>query len=395
MRIGISTLMVQRGKTGVAQYLFGLLRGLQKQDCRHQFTLFVLREDQPLFDFAKPAVEVVVVSEKYRPPVRNILWHQLWLPALVRRYQLDVLHVPSYRRLLGRRPCPLVATIHDLAPFRVPKKYDRKRMFYGRVVVRQLARRQDRIIAVSNNTAKDIVKFFGLGERRIQVVHNGIDHERFQPGSRSRAKAWMAQRFGVQGPFFLYVARLEHPGKNHVPLIEAFNRFRMSGGDYWQLVFAGSDWHGAEAIRAGTDASPFRKDILSLGFVPDNELPELYRAADVFVYPSLYEGFGFPPLEAMACGCPVISSTRGSLGEVIEDAALTLDPDDIRDMAAQLKSLAADDATREILRARGIAHARKFDWCRAAGETLTVYEQAQGQMVSADIPVRPATQNAI
>jgi glycosyltransferase involved in cell wall biosynthesis len=377
--------MIQRGKTGVAQYLFALLRGLEKQSRGHQFILFVLEEDLPLFDFAKPAMAMVVVQEQHRPPFQNILWHQQRLPSLVRQCHLDVLHIPSYRRLLGRRPCTLVATIHDLAPFRVPKKYDWKRMLYGRVVVRWLAHRQDSIIAVSHNTARDVVGFFGLPEHRIEVVHNGIEHDRFFPGSSLRSKDWLAQRFGLKGPFFLYVARLEHPGKNHVRLIEAFGEFKTATRVDWQLVFVGADWHGAEAIHSAIESSPHRKNIRSLGFVPDSELPELYRAADAFVYPSLYEGFGMPPLEAMACGCPVISSTRGSLGEVIGDAAAVVNPEDIHDIATQLKRLATDEATRERLRSIGIAQAKKFDWSRTATETLKVYEQARRQSEGAFI----------
>ena len=385
MRIGISTLMIQRGKTGVAQYLFALLRALEKQGREHHFTLFVLEDDLNLIDFARPTMEAVIVPEDYRPPVRNILWHQRRLPELVRKHRLDVLHVPSYRRLLARSPCARVATIHDLAPFRVPKKYDWKRMFYGRVVVRWLARRQDRIIAVSGNTAADITRFFGVPRGRIEVVHNGIDHERFSPGSTSNAKAWMARHSGVEGPFFLYLARLEQPGKNHVRLVEAFNRFRTAGGAEWKLVFSGSDWHGAETIHSAIAASPYRNDIRSLGFVPDSELPHLYRAADVFVYPSLYEGFGMPPLEAMACRCPVISSTRGSLAEVVGDAAFAINPEDVDDMAKQLKRLATEGATRDQLRTAGIAQAKRFDWSRTAGETLRVYEKALSQSVGAFI----------
>src|ERR1700720_3333952 len=164
MRIGLSTSLIQRGQTGVAQYVFALLRALLPLALadRHQFTLFVLEEDMPLFDFADGNVQFAPVSEKFRPPIKNILWHQSRLPALARRHRLDVLHVPSYRRLLWSRPCPLVATIHDLAPFRVAKKYDWKRMLYGRLVVPRLARRQDAVIGVSENTARDIAGFFRL-----------------------------------------------------------------------------------------------------------------------------------------------------------------------------------------------------------------------------------------
>jgi glycosyltransferase involved in cell wall biosynthesis len=249
-------------------------------------------------------------------------------------------------------------------------------MFYGRVVVRWLAHRQDRIIAVSQNTARDILTFFHVPEQRIEVVHNGLEHERFFPGSAKEAKAWARNRFQLQTPFFLYIARLEHPGKNHLRLISAFERFKQTSGSNWQLVFAGSDWHGAEVIHDAIKRSSQREQIKCLGFVAQSELPELYRAADAFVYPSLFEGFGMPPIEAMACGCPVISSTAGSLAEVIGEAALKVDPESITEMADQMSRLALDAGTAERLRGAGLAQARKFDWARTAAETLQVYEQA-------------------
>src|SRR5262249_5740145 len=150
--------------------------------------------------------------------------HQLTLPRLARELGLDVLHVPSYRRLLWPRPCALVATIHDLAPFRLPKKYDALRMFYGRVVVRRLAHRQDAIGPVRRDTANDVARFFQIDPARLTVVHNGLDHARFTPEGAAGARAAIAQRHGLQPPFLLYVARLEHPAKNHARLIAAFNR---------------------------------------------------------------------------------------------------------------------------------------------------------------------------
>jgi glycosyltransferase involved in cell wall biosynthesis len=374
MRIGISTSVIQRGRTGIAQHLFALLRALLDNAPQHRFALFVLEEDLPLFEFAKGRTQLLTVPEEFRDPVRNIFWHQTKLPKLVREHQLDLLHVPSYRRMLWPRPCALVATIHDLAPFRVPQKYDWKRMFYGRVIARRLVHRQHAIIAISENTARDIVDFFGISRQRLTVVHNGIEHDRFFPGSRDEAKAVIAQRHALHRPFFLYVARLEHPGKNHVRLISAFEEFKAATHSDWQLIFGGSDWHGAEAIHAAIQRSPVSTDIRALGFVPDEELPDLYRAADVCVYPSLYEGFGLPPLEAMACACPVIASPRGSLGEVLGDAAALIEPEDFHTIARQLYILATDGAVRNRLRAAGLAHARKFDWKRSAAQTLKVYE---------------------
>jgi len=375
MKIGLSTSVIQRGKTGVAQYIFALLRALLPYADQHEFLLFVLEEDLPLFDFAKTKMQLIPVAEKFRPAVKNVLWHQTKLPALAKNLDLDVLHVPSYRRMLWWAPCPLVATIHDLAPFHIIGKYDWKRMLYGRVVVKRLARRQDAVIAVSENTARDLETFFGLGRDRVNVVWNGIDHRRFQPGDVAAAKTVAAAQWQLDRPFFLYVSRLEHPGKNHVRLIEAFNQFKAATSSDWLLALGGSDWSGAEAIYAAAKVSPYAADIRFLGFVSDAALPGLYHATDVFIYPSLFEGFGFPPIEAMACGVPVISSTRGSLREVVAAAALTIDPENIPTIAAALATLSGSAAERHRWRTAGLAHARRFDWDENARQTLEIYQR--------------------
>ena len=376
MRIGISTSVIQRGKTGIAQYVLALTRVLAAHVRDHDFTLFVLEGDLPLFDFAKTTMQLVPVAERFRPPVRDIFWHQTELPRLARKLALDALHVPSYRRMLWPRPCALVATIHDLAPFRVKRKYDWKRMLYGRFIVPRLARRQQEIIAVSRQTARDIATCLRLPAESVTVIHNGVEHTRFFPGSRAEARRAVAERFGLRQPFFLYLARLEHPAKNHVRLIEAFNRFKAETNSPWQLVLGGSDWHGAEAIHAAIRQSPCSQDIRCLGFVADADLPDLYRAAELLVYPSLYEGFGLPPIEAMACGCAVLCSTRGALGEMVGDAAATVDPEDIAGLKWQLARLAGDPGLREQLRRAGLARARCFVWAKTAAATVEVYLRA-------------------
>lgn len=386
MRIAISTSVIQRGKTGVAQYVFALVKKLCAFAGHHQFTLFVLEEDLPLFTFAQPAMNVVAVSERFRPAEKNIAWHQLHLPALLRQHQIEVLHIPSYRRLLWSQPCALVGTIHDLAPFQVSNKYDWKRMFYGRVVVKQLAKRQHEIIAISQNTANDIKKFFKLPGENISVIHNGLDHKRFFAGPNAEARYFVSTRHGISTPFFLYVARLEHPAKNHVRLIQAFNQFKLQTKSNWKLVFGGSDWHGAEEIHQEIRRSPVAADIHSLGFVSDTELPTFYRAADAFVYPSLYEGFGMPPIEAMACGCPVISSARGSLGEVVGDAAKIIEPENVLEMQQALADVANYPALRDKLRVAGLAHATLFRWEKSAQATLEVYKRALWKTRNASEP---------
>ena len=380
MRIGISTSVIQRGRGGIGQYLFALLRGFRATHPDQEFTLFVLEEDRPLFSFLNDQFRIVAVPEKHRPAIANILWHQKELPRLCRELRLDVLHVPSYRRLLWSAPCPRVATIHDLAPFHVAGKYDLARMIYGRVVVKKLAHRQEQIIAVSHNTAADIERFFKIPRSRVRVVHNGLDHERFHPQAPNAARVVVRERFGLSQPYFLYVARLEHPGKNHVRLIEAFEQFKKSTQSPCLLAFGGSDWHGAEAIHERAKASPCKNDIHFLGFVADSDLPPLYGATEAFVYPSLFEGFGMPPVEAMACGAPVICSDRGSLGEVVESAAIIINPENPGNMASALARISQDTAERTRLVQAGLARAADFSWEKAAKATFETYQAATGNL---------------
>jgi glycosyltransferase involved in cell wall biosynthesis len=376
VQIGITTSVIQRGRSGVGQYVLSLVRALIPHASQHEISLFVLEEDRGLFDFAASAIRIVPVAEKFRPAVKDIVWHQAQLPGLARKLGLDVVHAPSYRRLIATAPCAKVGTIHDLAPFRLAGKYDWKRMLYGRVVVKQLARRQDAVIAVSDNTAADIRQFFGVKSERLTTVLNGIDHSRFHGTDAAQARRHVAERWGLNGPFFLFVSRLEHPGKNHVRLIGAYERFRDSVKTDVKLVLGGGDWHGAEVVRKRAADSVYSSDILFPGFVPDAELPALYQAAEAMVYPSLFEGFGLPPIEAMACGCPVICSTRGALGEVVGDAATIIDPESESDIARALAGIMENRDARGSQIAAGLTRAARFSWERAAVETLAVYRAA-------------------
>lgn len=375
MRLGFSACGIQGGKTGVAQYIFGLLRALLARHDAPDLTLFVLENDAPFLEFARGKAHFHLISERSRTPLKNIFWHQTKLPGLAKSLGLDVLHVPTYRRLVWSKRCPLTATIHDLAPFHIRGKYDPARMLYGRVIARLLARRQDAIIAVSESTARDVKRFFSIPEERVHMIHNGLDHARFNPAGtgdpwRSLDAAWQLDR-----PFIIYLSRLEHPGKNHVRLIDAFSRFKLATKSDWLLAFAGSDWHGADVIHKAAAESPVRTDIRFLGFVPDDALPSLYRSAAAAVYPSLFEGFGFPPAEAMACGCPVLSSRRGALAEVVGAAAGVLEPEQPAQMAAALERIAQDDAWREQLRRAGFLNAKRFDWNANAEQVLRCYRK--------------------
>jgi glycosyltransferase involved in cell wall biosynthesis len=295
---------------------------------------------------------------------------------VLRRVRADVLHVPSYRRIVWRAPVPQVVTIHDCAAFAVQGKYDWARMAYGKHVVTRLARGATEVMTVSHATAADVERYFGLARNRLRVVWNGIDHTIFRPRPPAEIQSFLAAKVGQTAPYFLYLARLEHPGKNHVRLIEAFEQFCAaypSRND--ELLFGGADWHGAEVVHARIAASPCRHRIRALGFVDKADLPLWYAGATAMVYPSLFEGFGLPPAEAMASGCPVICSARGSLGEVVGDAARIVDPEDIPALAAALGEL-VDETHRTTWRERGTVRARLFDWRETARQVTAVYAAA-------------------
>jgi glycosyltransferase involved in cell wall biosynthesis len=375
IRVALSTSVVQRGRSGVASYVFGLLEGLRAIAAPVELTLIGLEEDRPLFARWLDHCAWEPVAERWRPAVRNIAWHQTALRAVLRRCGADVLHIPSYRRVVWRPPVPQVVTIHDCAAFAVSGKYDFARMFYGRRVVAPLARAAERVVAVSRTTAADVRRCFRIPDSRLEVVWNGIDHAAYFPRPLAETRQAVAEKFGQDAPYFLYLARLEHPAKNHVRLIEAFERFVAAHPEREEeLVFGGADWHGSEVIHARVSSSPCRRRMRNLGFVAGSDLPLWYGAAMAMVYPSLFEGFGLPPVEAMACGTPVISSARGALGEVVGNAARLIDPENVQEMADALGEITP--AGREVWGARGIAQAAQFRWEHTASAVADTYLRA-------------------
>jgi glycosyltransferase involved in cell wall biosynthesis len=375
-RVALSTSVVQRGKSGVASYVFGLLDGLRGIRAPIDLTLIGLADDKPLFEKWLDFCAWETVPERWRSATRNVFWHQTLLRGVLKKLRADVLHVPSYRRIVWRPPCAQVVTVHDCAAFAVQGKYDAARMFYGRHIVTRLARQADALIAVSQATAGDMQRYFGVPADEVKVVWNGVDHATFRPQAEARVRDELAARFAQARLYYFYLARLEHPGKNHVALIEAFELFAARFPDRGEdLVFAGADWHGAAAIHARIASSPIRNRIRSLGFLGKSDLPLWYSGATAMVYPSLFEGFGLPPVEAMACGCPVICSPRGSLREIAGDAARFIEPEDISGIASALGEMTVE--TRAAWIPRGISRASQFAWMKTAEAVLGIYLAAK------------------
>lgn len=374
MKVALSTSVIQRGRSGIATYVFGLLEGLRLIQAPVDLHLIGLAEDRPLFERWLDRCRWLEIPETLRPALRNVAWHQTGLRRLLRREKIDVLHIPSYRRAVWNPPCAEVVTVHDLAAFQLAGKYDAARMAYGRHIVPLLLRSADVLTTVSQATADDLQMFCGIPGSGVRVIWNGLDHAHFHPPEPALLRERLARIWPSGKPYLIYIARLEHPAKNHIRLFEAFESVVQAGDPGLQLVIGGADWHGAGEIHRRLAASPCRDRIHHLGFVDKGDLPFWYAGASALVFPSLFEGFGFPPLEAMACGCPVVSSTEGSLEEILGPAAIRIRARDARDIARgiqQMLGLSPEERSRKIR--DGQAHAAQFTWEANARETLRCY----------------------
>ena len=371
MKIGISGFAADGGKSGISQYMINVLQRLPRLDSNVRCVIFVPAAERALFEPAASGSEIVSVPDWMAHPVASILWHLCLYPLMLKRHHCDCAFLPAGNRRLGLWYCmPSVSTIHDLSQLHIEGKYDPLRMFYIRRVLPLMMQRLTRLVSVSNSTRRDLVDHAGIHPENIRVAHNGADLSGFACTVRSEARETIAAAMGIDSPFILYTARLEHPGKNHVRLLEAVALLKQHGLLAHTLVLAGSRWNGAEVIEDRIVQLGLTDDVILTGFVDAQLLPQLYAAADVFVFPSLFEGFGIPLLEAMAAGTAVCAANVSSIPEVVGDAALLFDPREANDIARQLGRLLEDNALRQQLVARGRQRVLQFSWDDAASGVL-------------------------
>lgn len=273
--------------------------------------------------------------------------------------------------LTPRLHLPTVITIHDLTTLLFPQFHTRLNRTYQRWALPVMARRADAIIAVSHATKQDIVRLLNVPPGKITVVHSGVDTVRFSPRTDAGTLSALAQ-LGIQPPYLLAVGTLE-PRKNLATLLQAYARLPSSAPT---LVLAGGMGWGDNPLSALIERLNLKGRVHLPGYVPDDLLPGLYSNAELYIYPSLYEGFGLPVLEAMACGAPVITSNVSSLPEVAGDAAVLIDPMDVDQLAAALERLLSTSVERAVLREAGLMRARTFTWEQCAYGTLAVYRGA-------------------
>jgi glycosyltransferase involved in cell wall biosynthesis len=300
------------------------------------------------------------------------LWHRLRLPIPVEVWTgpLDLYHAADFALPPTLARTRTVLTIYDLAFEHYPAATMPGMLNHLRRVVPRSAHRADRVIAISEATRQDVISRYGLPPQKVITIPLGVS-PRFHPAS---ASVDICARYGLPaGPRVLSVGTMQ-PRKNHLRLVQAFARIKTDA----VLVIAGGRGWAYEAVQAEVSRLKLDGRVIFTGFVDDPDLPGLYNAAQVFVYPALYEGFGLPVLEAMACGVPVITSNVSSLPEVAGDAALLVDPLDVDGMASALQQLLEDASLRAKLREKGITRARQFGWPQSAEQTWRVYQALLG-----------------
>ena len=371
MRIAIDIRRVN--EFGIGTYIWNLVRNLSHVDKTNEYVL--AGSDRNFQELGKLGPNF---SRLHQDPVGS--WgNYVSFPMALRKQQPDVVHIPHHD-CPPLMPGKLVLTIHDCVHVKFPpdnlsriRRYELYRRTKRAVEV------ASQILAVSNSTRDDLVDIFELDARRIVVIHNALD-ERFAAMSGAEDKKTVLERYQLHDPFILYSGRIR-PHKNVHRLIEAFavlknelrhdERYRNL-----KLIVIGDELSRHQYLRLTVVRSGVQQDVRFFGFVPAAILQVFYQSAALFAFPSLYEGFGLPPLEAMASSTPVLASNTSSLPEVLGDAALLVNPENVFEIARGMKSILLEDPLRERLVERGLKHIKRFSWESAARQVVEAYERA-------------------
>lgn len=367
---------------GIGTYIRNLLLAMSRLNPPERFLLFGPPED---FDALGPLAGNFE-RHLYAQSDRG-LRHQLSFPLFYRKLKADLGHIPLNQVPLAM-PRPYVVTIHDMSRLKFPTE-SATRQNYNLFRARHGLSRAERVIAVSGTTRRDVQDLLGIPAGRIRLIYNAID-PRFLEGTPRCLDAGgyagadpdgrkILDRFGIQYPYLLY-AGVIRPQKNLPRLVEAFAYLRgeLSAHPVYKdlrLVIIGDEISKHPSLRRTVIQTRVEPYVRFLGFVPFDVLRAFYRAAEVFVFPSLYEGFGLPPLEAMACGTPVVTSNASSLPEVVDEAAVVVNPENLFEIARGIKDILTDPAFRLDLVERGFEHVRSFSWDRTAAEVLALYRE--------------------
>jgi glycosyltransferase involved in cell wall biosynthesis len=365
VRIGIDARKLH--DFGIGTYIRNLLTHLSRLDHDTEYVIFARPNDAAALDALGPNFRAVAeTSGNYS------LTEQLKIPLALRRERVTLFHAPHYV-LPPLVTCRSVVTIHDCIHLMFPQYLpNRMALSYARASIATAARRADRIITVSDSSKHDILRFVNVDPSKIEVIHNAFD-ERFAVKPPEAQVARVRERYQLQDEFVLYAGNVK-PHKNLERLIDAFHLVRMRGLDHLKLVLIGDEISRYTSLRRAVHRHQLHKYVRFLGYLPEDTLTVMYRLASVFVFPSLYEGFGLPPLEAMASGTPVVTSNVSSLPEVAGDAAILVNPYEPESIADGIFRVLTDGPTRDDLRRRGLERSRQFSWESSVRRVREIYE---------------------
>lgn len=374
MRIGIDFTSAVQQQAGIGRYTRELVRALARLDGTNQYVLFQANYGAKVLAGAWPPnfrLRSVPLTDRWL----TILWQRLRLPIPVEvcTGRVDIFHSPDFVLPPVWR-ARTVLTIHDLSFLTTPETFDPKLRDYLMQAVPRAVARADHILADSKSTKNDLITYLDADPQQITVVYPGVD-PRFHPLDAPAVKA-VCDQYGLTQPFILSVGTLQ-PRKNYATLIKAYahlNDLERGASDCELVIVGGKGWLYEEIFKT-VGHLKIGDRVRFLGFVPDDDLPALYNAAEALALPSLYEGFGLPVLEALACGTPVVTSDVSSLPEVAGDAALLVSPHDVEGLSQALHHALTDQELRRTLRERGLAQAQHFTWQLAAKTVLNIYRQ--------------------
>jgi glycosyltransferase involved in cell wall biosynthesis len=361
---------------GIGTYIRNLLRHLARTDQDNEFVLLCGEADLGVAAQLGPNFRAVL-----EPSPNYSLREQVHVPWVLRRERPDLYHAPHYVLPAGVR-CPSVVTIHDCIHLMFPQYLPNRVAYaYARAQMWTAARRSDCILTVSEASKRDILHLFNVAPEKIVVVYNAIDSH-FAVTPSDEAVTRVRERYQLDHRFVLYVGNIK-PHKNLLRLIEAFDELRQGELEDLKLLIIGDEISKLPALRRAVHRHKLHKHVRFLGYLADDQLAILYRLASVFAFPSLYEGFGLPPLEAMASGTPVVTSNVSSLPEVVGDAAVLVNPYDVEAIVDGLRRVLTNPTLAAAMRQKGIERAREFSWERSVAKTWGVYQQIGGSCAKA------------
>ncbi len=376
MRIAIDIRKIN--EFGVGTYIWNLVRNLENIDRRNEYLLIGSRRH-----FHELGPLPSNFNQLYQPDEETLWGNNCTIPLSLRRNGVDVFHVPHHEAPFFV-PCRLVVTMHDCVHLLFPPEGSSKFQKYSLYLrTRRVVERASHVVAVSKSTKDDLIDIFHTNEAKISVVYNALD-ERFAPATpAAEERTRVLERYQLNDPFILYSGKIR-PHKNLHRLIEAFAVLKTELVDdarykNIKLIIIGDELSKHQYLRLTVIRSGVQHDVRFFGFVPYSTLRVFYQSASLFAFPSLHEGFGLPPLEAMANGLPVLASNTSSLPEVLEEAAVLVTPENVFEIARGMKLILSDEALRRQLIQKGMQQVAKFSWNVAAERVVQIYESAASQ----------------